>query len=197
VVRAKTLKIEDVPPYRALLEAVERAYNDVKQGRYRLKDLALVSVLVFTGCRIGEAVRLTREDVDVRERCIRIRQLKKRGEFQRVVPVPSGLFWEIMERYLRRVATKHLFPSAKGDMPMTERQARNVVYKWSKRYLKRKIRPHAIRHSYAIEVLRATKNLEAVRRLLGHEDYSTIKIYLNLTQQDLEDELKKVFERRD
>jgi integrase/recombinase XerD len=80
---------------------------------------------------------------------------------------------------------------------MTERQARNVVYKWSKRYLKRKIRPHAIRHSYAIEVLKVTKNLEAVRRLLGHEDYSTIKIYLNLTQQDLEDELKKVFEKRD
>jgi site-specific recombinase XerC len=49
------------------------------------------------------------------------------------------------------------------------------VYKWSKRYLKRKIRPHAIRHSYAIEVLKVTKNLEAVRRLLGHEDYSTVK----------------------
>ena len=197
MVKAKTLKIEDVPPYRSLLDAVERAYNDVKQGRYKLKDLALVSVLVYTGCRIGEAIKLTREDVDLRERCIKLRQLKKRGEFQRVVPVPSDLFWEIMERYLRRVATKHLFPSPKGDVPMTERQARNVVYKWSKRYLKRKIRPHAIRHSYAIEVLRVTKNLEAVRRLLGHEDYSTIKIYLNLTQQDLEDELKKVFERRD
>jgi site-specific recombinase XerD len=197
MIKAKTLKIEDVPPYQSLLEAVEKAYNDVKQARYKLKDLALVSIIVYTGCRIGEAVKLTREDIDVRERCIKLRQLKKRGEFQRVVPVPSNLFWEIIERYLRRVATKHLFPSLKGDTPMTERQARNVVYKWSKRYLKRKIRPHAIRHSYAIEVLRITKNLEAVRRLLGHEDYSTIKIYLNLTQQDLEDELKKVFERRD
>jgi integrase len=67
MVKAKTLKIKDVPPYRALLEAAERAYNDVKQGRYKLRDLALVSILVFTGCRIGEAVRLTRDDVDVRE----------------------------------------------------------------------------------------------------------------------------------
>jgi site-specific recombinase XerD len=197
MVKAKTLKIEDVPPYQSLLEAVERAYNDVKQARYKLKDLALVSIIVYTGCRIGEAIKLTREDINIRERYIRLKQLKKHSEFQRLVPVPSNLFWEIMERYLRRVATRHLFPSPKGDTPMTERQARNVVYKWSKRYLKRKIRPHAIRHSYAIEVLRVTKNLEAVRRLLGHEDYSTIKIYLNLTQQDLEDELKKVFEKRD
>lgn len=39
-----------------------------------------------------------------------------------MVPVPSDLFWEIVdweivERYLRRVATKHLFPSPKGDVP--------------------------------------------------------------------------------
>ena len=81
MVKAKTLKIEDVPPYQSLLDAVERAYNDVKQARYKLKDLALVSIIVYTGCRIGEAVKLTREDVDVRERCIKLRQLKKRGEF--------------------------------------------------------------------------------------------------------------------
>jgi len=53
---------------------------------------------------------------------------------------------------------------------LTDRQARNVVCKFTKRYLKRKIRPHAIRHNYAIAVLKETKNLEVVRRLLGHED---------------------------
>jgi len=78
---------------------------------------------------------------------------------------------------------------------LTDRQARNVVYKFTKRYLKRKIRPHAIRHSYAIAVLKATKNLEVVRRLLGHEDYKTIKAYLDFTQEDLEEELTKIFEK--
>jgi len=92
-------KLVDVPPYEALLDAVKRAYGDVNRGKYRLKDLALMSILVFTGCRLGEA--------------------------------------------------------------------HNIVYKFTKRYLKRKIRRHAIRYSYAIAVLKATKNIEVVRRLLG------------------------------
>jgi len=29
------------------------------------------------------------------------------------------------------------------------------------------------------------KNLEAVRRFLDHRDYLTIKVYLDLTQEDL------------
>jgi len=194
------LKLIDVPPYEALLEAVKRAYEDVNRAKYKLKDLALVSILVFTGCRLGEALRLRREDFDLKRRTVRIRQLKKRGEFYRIVPVPSRLFWEIIERYLRREFTDYLFPPGelskdKTREYMTDRQARNVVYKWSKRYLRRKIRPHAIRHSYAIAVLKATKNLEAVRRLLGHEDYKTLKSYLDFTQEDLEQELEKVFER--
>jgi integrase len=49
-----TLKLGDVPPYPALLEAVKKAWSDVGRGRYSHRDLALVATLVFTGCRIGE-----------------------------------------------------------------------------------------------------------------------------------------------
>jgi site-specific recombinase XerD len=42
-------------------------------------------------------------------------------------------------------------------------------------------------------VLKATKNLEAVRRLLSRRDYATIKIYLDLTREDLEQELDRLF----
>jgi site-specific recombinase XerD len=134
----------------------------------------------------GEAVQLRRQDVDIKRRAVVIRQLKKRGEFQRVVPVPSNLYWEILTYYLERTAEDRVFN-------LTVRQARNVVYSFTEKYLKKRIRPHAIRHSYAVAVLKATKNLEAVRRLLGHRDYTTIKVYLDLTQEDLEQELSKLF----
>ena len=175
----------DVPKYRDLLEAIKKAYRDMDSGRYRIKDLALVAVLVFTGCRLGEALALTKADIDTKERVVRIKQSKKRRESYRVVPVPSGLFWEIMDRYLWRVEDL-LFD-------ISERQSRNIVYKFSMRYLKKKIRPHAIRHSYALAVLEATKNIEIVRRLLGHSNYNTIKYYLDYTQKDLEEELSNIF----
>jgi len=72
--------------------AVKRAYNDVSRGRYSHRDLALATTVVFTGYRIGEAVQLRRQDVGSKRRVVVIRQLKRRGEFQRVVPVPSNLY---------------------------------------------------------------------------------------------------------
>jgi integrase/recombinase XerD len=181
-----SLKLLDVPPYQALLDAVSRAWKDTQKGRYMLRDLALVSILVFTGCRLGEAMRISKSDLDFKGRAVRIYQLKKRESFIRVVPVPSNLFWEVVRGYTERIAGERLFK-------FTIRQGRNIVYGFSERYLGRRIRPHAIRHSYAIAVLKATKNLEAVRRLLGHRDYTTIKTYLDMTQEDLEEELSKLF----
>jgi integrase len=103
-----SLKLGDGPPYPALLEAVKRAYNDAGRGRYSHRDLALVATLVFTSCRIGEVVQLRRQDVDSKRRVVVVRQLKKGGEFQRVVPVPSSLYWEIMTYYLERTAEESI-----------------------------------------------------------------------------------------
>ena len=182
------IKLEDSPRYEALLEAVKRARRDVENGKYRLRDLALVSALVFTGCRLGEALKLRAGDLDSRSKTIRVLQEKKHATHPRIVPVPSQTFWEIMERYLRRIPGRDdpLFP-------ISERQARNVVYKFSKRYLGKRIRPHALRHSYAVFILKYTKDLEVVRRLLGHSDYKWLKVYLDYTQEDLTQELEKAF----
>jgi integrase len=157
----------------------------MENGRYRIKDLALTATLIFTGCRLGEALELTKSDIDFKERVVKIRQKKKRTEFIRLVPVPTQLFWDIMDRYVWRVEDK--------ICPISERQARNVVYKFSLRYLKKKIRPHAIRHSYALAVLEATRNLEVVRRLLGHSSYNTLKFYLDYSQKDLEEYISDIF----
>ena len=100
--------------------------------------------------------------------------------------MPSSLYREIMRYYLDRVVEDKLFN-------ITIRQAGNIVYALTEKYLRKRIRPHAIRHSYAVAVLKTTKNLEAVGRLLGHRDYTTIKVYLDLTREDLEQELSELF----
>lgn len=188
----KGLRLVDIPRYEALVVALRRGLRATERGRLRLRDLALVATLVFTGCRIGEALKLRARDVDTRARTVRIRQEKKRQEFHRVVPVPSRLYWTIMERYLARL------PEPDTPLyPITERQARNIVYGFTKRYLGKRYRPHALRHSYAIFVLKKTKDLEALRRLLGHSDYKWLKQYLDYTQEDLAEELEKAYRTLD
>jgi integrase len=178
------LKLIDVPPFPALVDSIKRALNHVDEGKYKLRDLALISILVFTGCRISEALSLTKSDVDRRGKVVKIRQLKKKSEFVRIVPVPNELFWNIISRYVERITSDKLFT-------ITYRQAYNVVIKFSLRYLKMRVRPHAFRHAYALQVLKTTKDLEIVRRLLGHSDYKHLKYYLDYTQEDLADELSK------
>jgi len=72
---------------------------------------------------------------------------------------------------------------------ISDRMAREVIYKLSIRYLGRRIRPHALRHAYAMRILSKTRNLEYVRRLLGHSDYSTLKAYLDYTVEDIKHEI--------
>jgi len=69
---------------------------------------------------------------------VKIVQEKKEYSHPRLVPVPSLLFREIVERCTRRIPGKDDPP-----FPISERQARNVVYKLAKRYLERRVRPRA------------------------------------------------------
>lgn len=84
--------------------------------------ICLVATLIFTGCRLGETLQLKLGDLDFKEKTIRIRQEKKRGEFTRVVPVPSRLYWDIMERYARRIPHKEALL-----FDITDRQGRNIA----------------------------------------------------------------------
>jgi site-specific recombinase XerD len=66
----------------ALIREVERH----ARGQTRLRDLAIVLTLRHTGIRVGELVRLTREDVRLSERGGQLR-VRGKGNKERVVPL--------------------------------------------------------------------------------------------------------------
>ena len=179
-----SIKLEGIPSFESLVNAIEKAYK----RRYKLRDLVLVSILTFTGCKVRELLELKKRDFNYRNKVVSIPNKGRRVKY-REVPVDNPLFWEIVNQYLSRIEENERLFS------ITIRQARNIVYNFTTRYLKTRIRPHAIRHSYAIFVLKHTKDLEALRRLLGHSDYKWLKVYLDYTQEDLETMLREAYER--
>jgi len=86
--------------------------------------------------------------------------------------------------------------SLDGDrlFPFHSRHARAVVYRWSERYLGRRVRPHALRHSYALYLLGKTGSLELVKRLLGHTSSRWVKAYGRATRVEPRDLLAEAFQ---
>jgi integrase/recombinase XerD len=48
------------------------------------------------------------------------------------------------------------------------------------------ISPHTLRHIFAAEYCRQTKDIETLRRVLGHADINATTIYITLTNIDIE-----------
>ena len=54
------------------------------------------------------------------------------------------------------------------------------------------IHPHSLRHSFATDLLRATKNLRLVQKALGHSNIETTTIYAHIVDEELESAMKEL-----
>ncbi|MHB8280375.1 MAG: tyrosine-type recombinase/integrase, partial [Candidatus Humimicrobiaceae bacterium] len=58
------------------------------------------------------------------------------------------------------------------------------------------ISPHTLRHTYATEYYKQTKDIETLRRILGHADISTTTIYITLANIDVENGMNQFIETK-
>ena len=79
----------------------------------------------------------------------------------------------------------YLFMGQRG--PWSSQAIQQVVKKWLKKlnlYQSGKS-VHALRHSYAVELYRSTKDLRLVQKLLGHVSIQTTTIYADVLLDDM------------
>jgi len=56
--------------------------------------------------------------------------------------------------------------------------------------MNKRISPHMLKHTYATQCYRQTKDIETLRRILGHSDINTTTIYITLANIDVENGMK-------
>jgi integrase len=163
------------------------------------RALALVGLALGTGLRVAELVALDVGDLanDATGTYVDVRQGK--GSKDRQVPVAPDVY-ELVSTYLaatgraiHRTADRGmpLFLSRKcksGAGRLTTRQARRVIVACAERAglaAHKRITPHALRHTYALNVLagdpdagRSGAPLPAVSKLLGHSTVAVTGRYL-------------------
>jgi len=148
-----------------------------------LRDKALCLLLLDTGLRLHEAHQLTVEDATKDMLLIRGKGGKQRVAF---------LSHEVrlaLKRYLKACpySLQPDSPLWQGiDGALTLNGLKNVIKAIGRRAgLKRPLGAHAFRRTFATWSLRNGIDLEHLRQLMGHSDYSVLSQYLALVEADL------------
>ena len=161
-------------------EEIKLLALEAKKRRNGERDSLLILVLFETGLRISEALSLTPSNMDLFEGRPILRIIGK-GEKPRVVACPERL----ADKF-RACASRNKIELGQKFFPINRQRAWQILKEVSKKAgLTKRIYPHLLRHSDAIERLRQTGNPKALQHHLGHSSMTMVMRYLStLTKED-------------
>jgi len=139
-----------------------------------VRDRVLFEFLLGTGCRIGAALAIRVEDVDLDAGEILLRVMKNDRP---AVLQMDGEVRELLAGYLGAQRAGWLFAGS-GERALGHRQAHRRLAEWCERAgLRRAVGPHALRHTFAQVQLAAGRDLLAVQRALHHRSVLSTVAY--------------------
>ena len=145
---------------------VLRLIDSIEDPRGKL----IVRTIYATGVRVSELCNMNVEDIDFDEHTIRIRG---KGDKIRLVFIDEDSLADILKFIGNRIMGP-LFIGQQGKH-ISSRAIQHIF----KHYAPAGITPHKIRHSYASELYKRSKNLKVVQENLGHSSIKTTEIYLH------------------
>lgn len=172
----------------------ERAQHD----RYRLRDLAIISLLLDTGLRVSELHGIDVKDLDLERTYVIV--TRKGGNHQTIYF--SDSVCDLLKEYI------NTRPDIKPEDPLfvttsNHRYSVRAIQKMVKKYATislpgkgQKISPHKMRSSFAMEFYDSEKDILALQRKLGHKNITATNIYAKATDKKMEQTRNVLEEKR-
>jgi integrase/recombinase XerD len=169
------------------IEAMINAASGKKSQQIR--DRAILEIFYASGLRVSELADLKTTSVNFDAGFVRA---VGKGSKERIIPLGKKA-QEALQRYLEQVRSKVLkgktsdvlFLSRLGQR--ISRQSLWAVIKFyaRKANIKKTIKPHTLRHTFATHLLEHGADLRSVQEMLGHSDISTTQIYTHVDKERL------------
>ncbi len=175
----------------AVLEP-EEAQNLLKQPNKRyptgLRNKAMLSLMLHCGLRVSEVVNLRPGSINLTKGKLRVKNGK--GNKDRDLAIPEYLI-DLFDSWRKKRPESNFFFSTLKGKKLSIRYLQQMVKRYAlKAGLNKRISPHTLRHTYATQYYKQTKDIETLRRILGHSDISTTTIYITLANTDVEEGMK-------
>lgn len=159
------------------------------------RDKAILELLFSTGLRVSELVSLNRDHVNLKDGEFSVRG---KGRKLRVVFLTESAkraisyYIRMREDAYTPLFIRYSGPKATVETDeayrLTPRSIERMIEKYRKEVgITFAIGPHALRHSFATDLLKHGADLRSVQEMLGHKNLATTQIYTHVTDLGLKE----------
>ena len=164
-------------------EEVEKIFSVTE----KIRDVLILKTLYYTGLRVNELIQLTKEDINFKEKVIRIRAETTKTRQEAIQPIPKKLI-DSLESWCKNIEDKQIL------FPLTKQRVWQLVKRATiKAKINKNVHPHTFRHTYATHIYEETNDLGKVQELLRHKSLSSTGIYKHLSRELKQKTVDEVF----
>jgi integrase/recombinase XerD len=156
------------------------------------RNKIMIQLFLATGLRLSEMINLKWQDINLLTGQLKV--VDGKGSKDRILWLGENTL-HLLQDWKQRQGEQlgkvvHVFTNRTGKQ-LVDRDVREMVVNYAgKAGITKTISPHTLRHTFATDLLRDTKNIRLVQKALGHSDLSTTMIYTHIVDEEYEDALK-------
>lgn len=167
------------------------SYVDLEKNEFkRLRNLAIIDIMLYVGLRVAEVGELKLDDVKINgDTTLTIRE-GKHGKYATVVLInkysKNLRHWLKYRQSLtdeKHVESPYLFVSERSGQ-LGVRGIQVMLDKYAILANMENITPHRFRHSFCKNLANVGTPIEVIRRLARHESIQTTAIYIDPSQEE-------------
>lgn len=159
---------------------------------YGLRDRAILELFYSSGLRVSELCGILLQSINLEEGYVRV---FGKGSKERVAPIGNAAVKAVQDyitggrpHFIKPRTGSELFLSQQGRV-ISRKMIWVLIKEHARRAgIKKTVKPHLLRHSFATHLLEGGADLRAIQEMLGHADISTTQIYTSVNSQRLADE---------
>ena len=188
---AKQLKPPKVPKTLvSILSDKEIAHimNSFSKGNsLEMRNQTIFMLLIDTGIRIGEAIRLKLDDLYLNDGYIKV---FGKGQRERIVPIGNNV-QKAIHRYLFRYRQQSADSNISNiflsiyNKPLTDNGVKIVFRRLAQRTGIKRLHAHLCRHTFATKFLSNGGDIFTLQKILGHSTLEMVRRYSNLNSDHI------------